>query len=78
MGPPIMVCYRSGGSPRVGPVMMAPEPPPRGEGLRLLNQFAMNSRLPKRMVSPKEKCLDGECSPPVAATNADDRSIGTV
>jgi hypothetical protein len=37
------------------PTKMAPEPLPMGERLRLPKQLAMNSRLPKRMVSPWEK-----------------------
>jgi hypothetical protein len=43
MGPPIMVRYRSGGSPRAKTMMMAPEISPRGARLRPPNWLAMNS-----------------------------------
>jgi hypothetical protein len=57
---------------------MAPEPPPRGERLRLVNQLATNSRLPKRMASPRENPSHGKHSPSVVATNVDDGTIGMV
>jgi hypothetical protein len=76
-GPPIMVRCRSSGPSWVGPMTMAPEPPPRGERLRLSNQTAMNSRLPKQMVFLRGKPSPGERSPPVTGANADDGTIRT-
>jgi hypothetical protein len=51
---------------------------PEGERLMPLNWLAMNSRLPKRMVSPSEKPSHGERSPPVDVMNTDDGTIRTV
>jgi hypothetical protein len=76
IGLPIMVCCRSDGPLRAGTMMTAPEPPPRGERLRPLNWSVMNSRLPKRMVSPGGKPSPGERSPLVTGMNTDDGTIG--
>jgi hypothetical protein len=59
-------------------VTMAPEPPPRGERLRPVNQLAMNSRLPKWMALPRENPSHRKRSLPVAAMNANDGTVGMV
>jgi hypothetical protein len=57
-------------------MMTAVEPSLMGERLRLPKWLMMNSRLPKRMVSPKEKTsLDG-CSLSAATVSADMGTIG--
>jgi hypothetical protein len=56
-------------------MMVAPEPSPMGERLRPLKRSAMNSRLPKRMVSPREKTSHDRCSPSAATASADEGTI---
>jgi hypothetical protein len=51
---PIMADGRDGVPLRVEPMTAAPEPSPMGKRLRLPKRPAMNSRLPKRMISPSE------------------------
>jgi hypothetical protein len=75
VGSPIMVCCRSGGPSRAGPMTMAPEPSPMGESLRLLNRSVMNSRFPKQMVLSREKPSHDKCSLPVVMMNADGGTI---
>jgi hypothetical protein len=48
-----------------------------GERLRLLKWSAMNSRLPKRMVSLREKILHDGCSSLAAMVSTIDGTIGT-
>jgi hypothetical protein len=77
MGPPIMAHYRSGGSPRAGLMTMVLELSPRWERLRPSNRSAMNSRLPKWMVSRREETSYGRRSMLVVVMNADDGTIRT-
>jgi hypothetical protein len=49
-----------------------------GERLRSPNRLAMNSGIPKWMVSLRKKQSHGECSPSMATMNADYGIIGTV
>jgi hypothetical protein len=51
---------------------------PKGERLRTPNWLAMNSRLLKQMVLPREKPSHGERLPPVAVMNADEGTIRMV
>jgi hypothetical protein len=50
---------------------MVPELFPLGERLRLSKMSAMNSRLPKRMVSPREKPPQVKCSLLVVTMSVD-------
>jgi hypothetical protein len=52
---PVMARNGNGGPLWVESMAAAFEPSLRGERLRPSNQMAMNSMLPKRMVSPREK-----------------------
>jgi hypothetical protein len=61
----IMARNGDGGPLRVEPMKAAPESYLLGERLRPLKQSTMNSRLPKRMVSPREKPLHVRRSPSV-------------
>jgi hypothetical protein len=74
---PVMAHGGDGSPPRVEPMMAASEPSPMGARIRLLKRSVMNSRLPKRMVSPREKSSLDRHSPPVAMMSADDGTIGT-
>jgi hypothetical protein len=63
---------RSDGDPlRAVPTKMVPELFPLGERLRLSKMSAMNSRLPKRMVSPREKPPQVKCSLLVVTMSVD-------
>jgi hypothetical protein len=52
---PVMDHSEDGGLPWVEPMMMVSEPFPMGERLRPPKRSVTNSRLSKRMVSPREK-----------------------
>jgi hypothetical protein len=60
---PIMAHSGDDSPPRAEPMMMAYESSPMGERLRPPKQSVMNSRLPKRMVSPREKPSHDRHSP---------------
>jgi hypothetical protein len=74
---PIMARGGDGGPLQVDPMMAASEPSLLGERLRPLKQLVMNSRLPKQMVSPREKPPHDRCSPLVVMANVDDGTIRT-
>jgi hypothetical protein len=74
---PIMAHSRDGGPPRAEPMMMAFEPSPMGERLRPPKRSAMNSRLLKRMVSPREKPPLDRRSSPATTMSMDDGTIRT-
>jgi hypothetical protein len=63
---PIMACSGDGGPLWVEPMKVASEPSPLGERLRPLKQSAMNSRLPKQIVLPREKPPHDRHSPSAA------------
>jgi hypothetical protein len=73
-----MVCCGSGVPLWVGPMTATPKPYPRGERLRKPKRPMMNSRLPKRMVSPREKLLHDKRSPSTMTASTDDGTIGTI
>jgi hypothetical protein len=73
----IMACSVDGGPPQVEPMTMVSEPSAMGERLSPSNRSAMNSRLPKRMVSPREKSPHDRRSPPTVMASTDDGTIGT-
>jgi hypothetical protein len=54
----------------VVPMKMVPKSLHLGERLRPLKQSAMNSRLPKRTVSPREKPPHVKWSPSMAAASS--------
>jgi hypothetical protein len=69
--PSMMV--RTDGDPLWGISMKTtPESLPLGERLRLPMQSAWNSRLPKRMVSPREKLQLVRCSPSVVMASVNE------
>jgi hypothetical protein len=72
---PVMAHSGDGGPPWVEPMMMASELSPTGERMKPPKQLVMNSRLPKRMVSPREKPPHDRRSPSVATVSADDGTI---
>jgi hypothetical protein len=61
--------------PWVEPIMAASEASSMGERLRLPKRSMMNSRLPKQMVSPKEKTSLNRRSPSAATMSADEGTI---
>jgi hypothetical protein len=74
---PIMVCCGDSGSPWAEPMTMVSELSHMGERLRPPKQSAMNSRLPKRMVSLREKSPHNKRSPPTAMATVDDGTSRT-
>jgi hypothetical protein len=66
-----------GGPPRAEPMTMASEPSPMGERLRPPKWSEMNSRLPKRMVLPRENPPHDRRSPSAVTESADDGTIET-
>jgi hypothetical protein len=74
---PIMARNGDGGPLRVEPMMAVSESSLLGERLIPLKQSMMNSRLPKQMISPREKPLYDRRSPSEVTVSADDETIGT-
>jgi hypothetical protein len=72
-----MARYRDGGPSQEETMMSVSKPPPMGERLRASKWLAMKSRLPKRMVLPREKPLQHKRSPPAAIASAYGGTIGT-
>jgi hypothetical protein len=68
----IMAYSGDGGPPRVEPTKVLPESFLLGEKLRLLMQSAMNSRLPKQIVSLMEKPPHVKCSPSAETVSVDE------
>jgi hypothetical protein len=64
--------YSDGDPLRVVATKMAPELLPLGERLMLPKESAMNSRVPKQMVSPREKPPQVRYSPSVVMSSVDD------
>jgi hypothetical protein len=65
---PVMVRCEDGGPPRVEPM---------GERLRPPKWSVLYSRLPKRMVSPREKPPHDKRAPPASTVSTDDGTIRT-
>jgi hypothetical protein len=61
----------------VEPTAVTSEPSLQGERLRPPKQSVMKSRLPKRMVSPREKSSRDRHSPLAVAASGDEGTIGT-
>jgi hypothetical protein len=76
MESPIMAHSGDGGPPQYEPMTVASEPSFQGGRLRLSKQSALNSWLPKQMVSPREKPSHGRRSQSTATASANDGTIG--
>jgi hypothetical protein len=74
---PIMARSGDGGPPRAEPITIESEPSPMGERLRPPKRSVMNSRLPKQIVSPREKPPHDRWSQTAASASTDDGTIGT-
>jgi hypothetical protein len=74
---PIMACSGDGGPLWAQPMSMASEASPMGERLRSPKRSAINSRLPKLMVSPREMPPHDSHSPSTVTASDDDGAIGT-
>jgi hypothetical protein len=74
---PVMAHSRDGGPPWAEPMAMASKPSPVGERLKPPKRSAMNLRLPKRMVSLREKPPHDRHSPSAVTASANDGTIRT-
>jgi hypothetical protein len=74
---PVMACSEDSGPQRVEPMAAAFETSIRGERFRPPKKSAMNSRLPNRMVSPREKPSHDRHSTSVVMVIADEGTIRT-
>jgi hypothetical protein len=74
---PVIAHYGDDDPLRAEHMTTAFEPPPMGERIRPPKRSAMNSRLPKQMVSPREKPSHNKHSPPMATMSTNDGTIRT-
>jgi hypothetical protein len=68
----VIACNGDNVPPRVEPMTAAPEPSATGEMLRPLKRYVMNSSLPKKVVSPREKTSHDRHSPSTMTVSTDE------
>jgi hypothetical protein len=73
----VIACNGDNVPPRVEPMTAAPEPSATGEMLRPLKRYVMNSSLPKKVVSPREKTSHDRHSPSTMTVSTDEGTIET-
>jgi hypothetical protein len=74
---PVLARDGDGGPPRVVSMTATSEPSPMGERLKPPNRSEMKSRLPKRLVSRREKISHERRSPSTTTVSFVDVTIGT-